>query len=373
MNTARRTTEAGATWLRQGKRVVCALLTEVEGSAPIKAGASMLVAESGEIEGSITGGCVEGAVAAEARKIFAGGPPRMVTYGISDELAGTVGLTCGGTVHIFVHELSGEVVEVELAARRAIASKRPVAVATLLDGEGAGSKLAVIDGQAVGSLDGPGLLNASVTRDAAGLLAQGRTGIRRYGIDGAVLGAELAVHVRSFATPPRMLIFGAIDFSAALARLASELGYSVTIADPREPFVRSPRYESAAEVVVGWPQDVLEGREFGSRDAILTFTHDPKLDVPALRGALATGAGYIGALGSRKTTADRNRRLLESGIRETELARVVAPCGLDIGGRTPEEAAISILAEIVAHRNGRSGEPLVGGSGAIQPRPGADE
>ncbi|WCB96700.1 putative xanthine dehydrogenase subunit A [Baekduia alba] len=372
MNTTQRTTEVGASWLEQGKRVVCALLIEVEGSAPLDAGASMLVAESGEIEGSITGGCVEGAVATEARNVLAGGPPRTVTYGISDQLAGTVGLTCGGTVHIFVHELSGAAGDVELAARRAIAAGRPVAVATLLDGAGAGSKLAVIDGEAVGSLRGPELLDASVTRDAAGLLAQGRTGIRRYGADGAVLGAELAVHVRSFATPPRMLIFGAIDFSAALAPLAAALGYRVTIVDPREPFIRSPRYASVAEIVVGWPQDALEGHELGPRDAILVFTHDPKLDEPALRGALATGAGYIGALGSRKTTADRNRRLLELGVREAELARVMAPCGLDIGSSTPEEAAIAILAEIVARRNGRGGEPLVGVRGAIHAHLGGD-
>lgn len=371
MNTARRTTEVGASWLEQGKRVVCALLIEVEGSAPLGAGASMLIAESGEIEGSITGGCVEGAVAAEARQVFAGGAPRVATYGISDELAGTVGLTCGGTVHIFVHELSGEAGEVELAARRAIAAQRPVVVATRLDGEAAGAKLAVVDGEPVGSLGGPELLDASVTRDAAGMLAQGRTGVRRYGADGAVLGAELAVHIHSFATPPQMLIFGAIDFSAALARLASELGYEVTIADPREPFLRSPRYEADAEVLVGWPQDVLASRAIGSRDTILVFTHDPKLDEPALRAALGTGAGYIGALGSRKTTADRNRRLLESGVEEAELARVLAPCGLDIGGRTPEEAAISILAEIISLRNGRGGRPLVAGSGTIQPRPGA--
>ena len=371
MNTTRRTVEAGARWLEQGKRVVCALLVEVEGSAPLGAGASMLLAESGEIEGSITGGCVEGAVAAEARQVFAGGPPRTATYGISDELAGTVGLTCGGTVHVFVHELSGDTGEVELAARRAIAARRPVAVATRLDGAEAGAKLALIGGEALGSLGGPELLDASVTRDAAGMLAQGRTAIRRYGADGSVLGAELAIHIHSVATPPQMLIFGAIDFSAALARFAAELGYEVTIADPREAFLRSPRYEADATVFVGWPQEALAGRRLGDRDAILVFTHDPKLDVPALGAALVTDAGYIGALGSRKTTADRRRRLLEAGVGEAELARVLAPCGLDIGGRTPEEAAISILAEIISVRSGRGGQPLASGSGTIQPRPGA--
>lgn len=368
MTTARRSAGVGSDWLRQGKRVVTALLTEVEGSGPLEPGARMMISESGEIEGSITGGCIEAAVAAEAEQVFAGGPPRMRTYGISDELAGTVGLTCGGTVHVLIHELAGEPREVELRALEAIAAHREVAIATLLDGEQAGAKLALIDGERFGSLAGPELLDTSVTRDAAAMLAQGRTTIRRYGTDGAVLGGEVAVHIHSSALPPQMLIFGAIDFSAALARLAAEIGYQVSIADPREPFVRSPRFESAAEVVVAWPQDALAGREFGPRDAILVFTHDSKLDEPALRGALATGAGYIGALGSRRTATDRHHRLLEAGVPEEQLARVLSPCGLDIGGGTPEEAAISILAEIVAHRNRRGGEALTGGSGTIQPR-----
>jgi xanthine dehydrogenase accessory factor len=165
-----------------------------------------------------------------------------------------------------------------------------------------------------------------------------------------------------------MLIFGAVDFSMALGRIASELGYAVTISDPREPFVRSPRFEEAGEVLVGWPEDAFAGCELGPRDAVLVFSHDPKLDQPALRGALATEAGYIGALGSRQTTADRNRRLREDGVSEPQLARVHAPCGLDIGAGTPEEVAISVLAEIVAARAGRPGSPLRNGSEAIHPR-----
>lgn len=368
MTTARRGAGVGSTWLSEDKRVVAALLTEVEGSGPLRPGAMMLISDDGEIEGSITGGCVEAAVAAEAAEVLAGGPPRMRTYGISDELAGTVGLTCGGTVNVFIHELRGDARQVELRALEAIAAEREVVVATLIDGDRAGSKLALVGGEPVGSLGGPGLLDASVRRDAAAMLAQGQTTVRRYGSDGAVLGSELPVHIRSSTAPPRMLILGAIDFSAALARLAAELGYRVTIADPRAPFVRSSRFESVAEVLVAWPQDALVGRELGPRDAILVFTHDPKLDEPALRGALATEAGYVGALGSRATTADRRRRLLEDGVSEQELARVLAPCGLDIGGGTPEEVAISVLAEIVARRNGRGGGALTGGSGSIQPR-----
>jgi xanthine dehydrogenase accessory factor len=242
-----------------------------------------------------------------------------------------------------------------------------VAIATLLDGPQAGRKLAVVDGEVDGGFGGPELLDRSVSRDAGGMLAQGRSGIRRYGTDGAVLGAELAVHVHAFAPPPKMLIFGAIDFSAALARIASELGYEVTIADPRAPFLETPRFQRAARTLLVWPEEAFEQVELGPRDAVLVFTHDPKFDQPALLGALATEAGYVGALGSRKTTADRERGLRESGAGDDELARVHAPCGLDIGAATPEEVAVSVLAEIVAERSGRAGEPLRESSQAIHP------
>jgi xanthine dehydrogenase accessory factor len=368
VTTARRIAGTASDWLREGRRVVAALLVGIEGSAPLEPGALMLIADDGGIEGSITGGCVEAAVVGEAKEILAGAPARTVTYGISDELAGTVGLTCGGIVHVFVHELSGEEAQVEADARDAVAAGRPVAIATLLDGERAGRKLALIDGEVEGGFGGPELLDRSVSRDADGMLARGRTGVRRYGADGAVLGADLGVHVHAFAPPPKMLVFGAIDFSAALARIASELGYEVTIADPRPPFLETPRFQSTAATLLAWPEEAFERIELGPRDAVLVFTHDPKLDQPALAGALATEAGYVGALGSRKTTADRERRLRESGVGEAALARVHAPCGLDIGAATPEEVAISVLAEIVAVRSGRAGAPLREGSAAIHPR-----
>ena len=368
MTTARRIAGTASEWLREGRRVVAALLVGIEGSAPLEPGALMLIAQDGAIEGSITGGCVEAAVVGEAKQVFGGGPAHTVTYGISDELAGSVGLTCGGTVHVFIQELTGEEARVEAEARDAVAAGRPVAIATLLDGEGAGRKLAVVDGEVDGGFGGPELLDRSVSRDAEGMLAQGRSGIRRYGSEGAVLGAELAVHVHAFAPPPKMLIFGAIDFSAALARIASEVGYEVTIADPRAPFLETPRFQRAAKTLLAWPEEAFEQVELGLRDAVLVFTHDPKFDQPALAGALASGAGYVGALGSRKTTAERERRLREDGVADSELARVHAPCGLDIGSATPEEVAISVLAEIIAERSGRAGTPLREGSEAIHPR-----
>ena len=243
-----------------------------------------------------------------------------------------------------------------------------MALATLLDGEAAGSKLALVDGEPVGSLGGPDLLDEAVVRDAAGLLDRGLTGIRRYGADGAALGAELRVHVRSFAAPAQMIVVGAVDFSAAVADIGSKLGYLPTICDPRAAFARSKRFERVAEVVVEWPDRYLDGLELGPRDCVLVFTHDPKLDVPALTSALASGAGYIGALGSRRTTDDRNRRLLDAGIDADLIDRIHAPCGLDIGSSTADEVAISVLAEIVAHRSGRDGGPLRLSTAQIHPR-----
>ncbi|HEX5146879.1 MAG TPA: XdhC/CoxI family protein [Conexibacter sp.] len=355
-------------WLQDGRRVACALLVETEGSAPLAPGATMFVDEHGGIEGSLTGGCVEGAVVGEAEQVLAGGPPRTVTYGISDELAGTVGLTCGGTVHVFVHELDEAARTAELAVMREVAAGRPVAIATLLDGPSAGARLLLAGDRLSGSLGMSRLLDQNVARDAAGLLEQGATRIRRYAPDGAMLGAELRVHVRAFAPPRQLVVFGAIDFSAALAPLAKELGYAVTICDARERFMRSPRFARAAEVVVGWPQEVLGERTLGPRDGVLVLTHDPKFDEPALIAALETDAGYIGALGSRRTTEDRKRRLREAGVTDEQMIRIHAPCGLDIGAATPHEVAVSILAEMVLARTRRSGAPLWSTSGPIQPR-----
>ena len=243
-------------------------------------------------------------------------PPKLVTYGISDELAGTVGLMCGGIVHIFIHQLREDTREAVLAGLAAIVEERPAAVATLLDGPHAGSKLFVDAGSSIGTLGGPALLDSNAAQEARGLTIQGRSTVRAFGEDGASLGTGLRVHVAASAEPPRMIIFGAIDFASALAPLARGLGYRVTIADPRRAFLESPRFSSSADTVAGWPQDVLADMTLGPRDAVLVFTHDPKLDVPAVQAALGTDAGYVGALGSRRTTDDRNARLREAGVTE---------------------------------------------------------
>jgi xanthine dehydrogenase accessory factor len=367
MRTQQQTAATVIDWLREGRRVAAGLLASVDGSAPLDVGASVYIDEGGSVEGSITGGCVESAVAQEALEIIeTGGAPKLITYGISDELAGTVGLMCGGIVHVFVHELRGDARDVTIAALEAVLEERPAAVATLLDGDQAGGKLYVDGEHHVGSLGGPSLLEKNVEREARGLIQQGRTTIRTFGEDGASLGTGLRVHVTAYAERPRMVIFGAIDFASALAPLAKNVGYRVTIADPRKAFLSSARFTSNSDAIEAWPEQALEGMTLGPRDAVLVFTHDPKLDVPALTAAFATGAGYIGALGSRKTTADREVRLREAGATEADIERVYAPCGLDIGASTVEETAIAVLAEIVASRAGRSGVPLREAEGSIR-------
>jgi len=253
MPTENLTQAARLRWRSEGRRVVVAMLVEVLGSAPLDLGATMLVDDAGHIEGSVTGGCVESALVQEAQQVLDGGPARLLTYGISDDVGGAAGLMCGGTVRIFVSELAGEAAAAAAVALEAVRDGRPAALATLVDGEASGAKLALIGGDATGSLGVSDLLDRSVTRDAAGLLEQGVSMIRSYRADGAMMGDDLRVFIRSFASPPRMVIFGAIDFSAALAPLAHELGYEVTICDARQPFLESSRFSRATEVVNSWP------------------------------------------------------------------------------------------------------------------------
>ena len=362
------TSESIATaWLRDGRRVVNAMLVERIGSAPLDPGAQMLVDERGNIEGSVTGGCVEAALVEEAQAIFAGGAPRVATYGISDEEAAGVGLMCGGTVRIFVHEQGADALDALDAVARAREAGEPAALATLLDGDGAGAKLGILGDRVVGSLGVTELLDRSVERDARGQLDEGLSRVRRYGAGGEVMGSEVAVYIQAFETQPRMVIFGAIDFSAEMAKLAAEVGYQVTICDARRPFADSPRFSRVAEVVVDWPDRYLESQELGPRDVVLVFTHDAKFDEPALISSLATDAGYIGALGSRRTQERRLQRLRDAGLDEPSTARIHAPCGLDIGARTPVETAVSILAEVIAVRTGRRAESLRDTTGPIHP------
>jgi xanthine dehydrogenase accessory factor len=354
-----------AEWLRQGRRVVCATLIERIGSAPLDPGAQMLIDDRGGIEGSVTGGCVEAALVEEAQGILAGGNARVVTYGVSDDEAAEVGLMCGGTVRVFVHQLGADAASPLDAVAAARDANRPVARATLLDTERAGATIAIAGDELTGSLGITELLDRSVARDARGQLDEGVSRIRRYGAGGEVMGSDVAVYIQAFSSAPRMVIFGAIDYSAEIAKLGSDVGYEVTICDAREPFVASARFSRHAEVVVDWPDRYMQGRALGPRDVVLVFTHDPKFDEPALIAALGSGAGYVGALGSRRTQEKRIERLRDAGLDDEEIARIHAPCGLDLGARTPSETAVSVLAEVIAVRANRTGESLRATSGPI--------
>ncbi len=251
--------------------------------------------------------------------------------------------------------------------RDAIGGHRPVVLATVVDGRGVGAKLLVgADGSARGTLGDPGL-DRVVGRDALGELAAGRTGVRHYGDHGEAREDTVTVFFETFAPPPRMLIFGAVDFTAALVRVAKVLGYRVTVCDAREVFATTRRFPFADEVVVDWPHRLLEreGATLGPADAVCVLTHDAKFDVPALVAALGTAAGYIGAMGSRRTHAARVERLREAGVDRAGLDRILAPIGLDIGARTPEETAVSICAEIIAGRTGRTAVSLRDSAGPI--------
>ena len=253
--------------------------------------------------------------------------------------------------------------------RDAIRAEEPVALATIIEGpdEQVGAKLLIRpDEPKMGSLGDPDL-DRVVARDALGELAAGITATRHYGPQGQARQRELSIFVESFAPPPKMIIFGAVDFTSALAEVAKTLGYRVTVCDARPVFATPARFPMADEVVVDWPNRYLAkvGPELGQRDVVCVLTHDPKFDVPAIVSALETDVGYLGAMGSRRTPEERTVRLKEAGVDDAGLARVMAPIGLDIGARTPEETAISICAEIIALRTGRVAPSLRDTEGPI--------
>ncbi|MGH9074811.1 MAG: XdhC family protein, partial [Acidimicrobiales bacterium] len=300
----------------------------------------------------------------------------LCTFGYSDDQAFAVGLTCGGTIHVLVDP---GLIPVYDGLRAALAAEEPVALATVAelspaeDGEGdvppLGTSMLVREGGDAGGSLGDEGLDRVVRRDALGALASGLSTTRHYGRHGEARQREVAVFLEVFAPPPAMVIFGAVDFTAALARVAKTLGYRVTVCDARPVFATPARFPMADEVVVDWPDRHLAkvGAGLGPRDAVCVLTHDPKFDVPAIVAALDTRVGYVGAMGSRRTHAERVERLREAGADEEGLARILAPIGLDIGARTPEETAVSICAEIIASRTGRDAPSLRDADGPIHP------
>ena len=371
-------------WWAEGETFGLATVVRTFRSAPRDPGAALAVSAGGEVIGSVSGGCVEGAVYELSMDVSGTGTPVLQTYGVSDDDAFAVGLTCGGILDIFVEPVSQarfpELGEIADAVERG----EPVAVATVIAGPGQVGARRVIwarpgpeageaaDGSgdgwhagASGTLGSGSRLDAAVDDDVRGMLAQGLTGIRRYGAQGERRGDELSVFVNSFAPPPRMLVFGAIDFAAAVARTGKFLGYHVTVCDARQVFATKSRFPDADEVVVEWPHRYLARTPVDQRTVICVLTHDPKFDVPVLEVALRTPAGYIGAMGSRRTHDDRLARLREAGLTQDELARLRSPIGLDLGARTPEETAVSVAAELIQLRWGGSGQPLTATTGRI--------
>jgi xanthine dehydrogenase accessory factor len=352
-------------WYATGRPFGLATVVATSRSAPRQPGAAMAVGPDGEAVGSVSGGCVEGAVYELATDVAETGEPVRQTYGYSDSDAFAVGLTCGGTVSVFVQSVDSASMPHLGPVLDSLEAREPVALATVVDGEGAlGARLAIWPERTAGSLGNEGL-DAAVTDDALGMLRQGATGERHYGPRGERRRDEVTVFVESYAPPPRMLVFGAIDFAAALARAGTFLGYHVTVCDARAVFATKRRFPDADEVVVEWPHRFLARTEVDERTVICVLTHDPKFDVPLLEVALRTPAGYIGAMGSRRTHDERTKLLREAGLSEEELARLHSPIGLDLGARTPEETAVAIVAEIVAGRWGGTGRPLSEAEGAI--------
>ncbi|MFC5923925.1 XdhC family protein [Micromonospora vulcania] len=337
-------------WRTAGVAYAVATVVRTWQSAPRQPGAAMAVSADGAALGSISGGCVEGAVYELCRRAVETGQASTQTYGVSDDDAFDVGLTCGGTIEILIQPDCALTEPDEVLA--AIRDGRPVATASVEN-----AQLVIWPDRVAGSLGHPDL-DDSTARQAAGMLAVGATGTIHLGRQGEQRRDDVSVFVQSYLAPPRMIVFGATDFAAATARIGRFLGYHVTVCDARSVFATRTRFPDADELVVQWPHKYLESTAIDDRTVLCVLTHDPKFDVPLLQVALHTPARYVGAMGSRRTHVDRLRRLREAGVSEAALARLSSPIGLDLGARTPEETAVAIAAEIVAQAWGGSGRRL---------------
>jgi xanthine dehydrogenase accessory factor len=352
-------------WVGQGRDFAVATVVAVGGSAPRQPGAALAVDADGTAIGSVSGGCVEGAVYELCRQALEDGEPVLERFGYSDEDAFAVGLTCGGVIDILVTPVrTGDPVRpVVAAALASAAGGEAAALARIVSGPAELRVRALLvrqDGSYDGCLGAHPELDRTVAAEARALLDAGRTGTLEIGEQGSRCGAPLTVLVESSVPPPRMIVFGAIDFASALVRIGKFLGYHVTVCDARPVFATRTRFPEADEIVVEWPHRYLERTDVDARTVLCVLTHDAKFDVPLLRLALRLRVAYIGAMGSRRTHLDRERRLRQEGVTDLELARLRSPIGLDLGARTPEETALSIASEIVAHRRGGTGVPLTG-------------
>jgi xanthine dehydrogenase accessory factor len=355
-------------WCERGLPFAVATVVATGGSAPRPPGAALAVDGEGTAVGSVSGGCVEGAVYEVCRETLSGdGPATVLTrFGYSDEDAFAVGLTCGGVIDILVQRIDPAERPELVRALAAAAGDGAAAVARIAAGPGDLLGRAVLvraDGSHEGSL-GDEERDRTAVGEVLAMLAAGRTGTVEIGADGSRCGVPLTLLVESSVPPPRLLVFGAIDFAAALARAGKFLGYRVTVCDARPVFATARRFPDADEVVVDWPHRYLDAEtragRIDARTAVCVLTHDAKFDLPLLERALRLPVAYVGAMGSRRTHLQRLDGLREAGLQDLELARLHSPIGLDLGARTPEETALSIAAEIVADRYGGSGVSLRG-------------
>jgi xanthine dehydrogenase accessory factor len=328
-------------WRAAGERVALATVVSTWGSAPRRVGSKLAIGASGAMAGSVSGGCVEGAVVEEAQAVLREGRPRLVSYGIADETAWAVGLACGGRIEIFVSPLDAPLYA---ALRDALANERAVALASVIAGPDATLGRALLfsaSGEVRGAIDPS--LDAEVRAAAAAALGDGSC--RRLSLGAA------EVFVDALLPAPTLVIVGGVHIAVALAALARPLGFRVVVVDPRGAFGSKERFPHADRLLNTWPDEALESLGLSTSSAIAVLSHDPKLDDPALLVALRSPAFYVGALGSARTQARRRTRLAEAGLSPAQLERIHGPIGLDLGARSPEEIALAVMAEIVAVRN----------------------
>ncbi len=351
-------------WRAEGLAVGRAVVIRTYGSAPRQEGSVLLVAEDGRMIGSVSGGCVEGAAAEAVAAARESGQASVIRYGISDDLAWSVGLACGGTIDVLVQP---RVPDEVLAAARGDAS---------IDGSGMGTTVVTelpadtpppANDRAGGAATTDGAASATSVGSATGAArgSDGETGLDALRAAALAAGrsrtvevGERSVFIESFPARPRLVVVGATEIARSLVGLAGALGYERIVIDARSAFATPERFPDADRLLTDWPEDAFAAIDLGPNDAVAILSHDPKFDEPAILEAFRRGARYVGAVGSRKTQADRRRRLLEAGLTEAQLAELRGPIGLDLGGREPSETALAILAEIVAARRGGSGAPM---------------
>lgn len=350
-------------WRTQGEPFALATVVNTWSSSPRPPGAAMAVSASGQVLGSISGGCVEGETYELARHAIQSGEATLRRFGVSDGDAFAVGLTCGGIIEVFVQPVGERQFPTIDKALDAIRNHRPVVVATMTSGAEAGQLLTLDEGGVTASTAGLEPDDSLLPRMAAMLSHPGASMVHPGGATGPA--TSTSVFVQSFAPPPRMMVFGAIDFAASVADIGKFLGYHVTVCDARAVFTTPTRFPNVDRLVVDWPHRFLASERVEESTVMCVLTHDPKFDIPLLKAALETPARYIGVMGSRRTHENRLEALRSEGVPEWQLTRLCSPIGLDLGARTSEETAVSIAAEIIAATRGASGVPLRECVGAI--------